>query len=67
MHYSIIKDLQNGNEITRKRIATYCLKDCHLPLRLFEKQKCIFTYVEMARVTGVPVNFLLKRGQQIKV
>lgn len=67
VHYSIIKSLQNGDEHSRKRIATYCLKDCYLPLRLFEKMKCMFNYVEMARVTGVPLNFLLKRGQQIKV
>ncbi|KAJ3190847.1 DNA-directed DNA polymerase delta [Irineochytrium annulatum] len=28
---------------------------------------CIFNYIEMARVTGVPFNYLLTRGQQIKV
>ena len=27
----------------------------------------LFNYVEMARVTGVPLDFLLTRGQQIKV
>ena len=28
---------------------------------------CIINYMEMARVTGVPLNYLLTRGQQIKV
>lgn len=28
---------------------------------------CIINYLEMARVTGVPFNYLLSRGQQIKV
>ena len=28
---------------------------------------CLYNYTEMARVTGVPINFLFKRGQQIKV
>jgi DNA polymerase delta subunit 1 len=28
---------------------------------------CIINYIEMARVTGVPFNYLLTRGQQIKV
>lgn len=28
---------------------------------------CIVNYIEMARVTGVPFNYLLTRGQQIKV
>lgn len=27
----------------------------------------IINYIEMARVTGVPVTYLLTRGQQIKV
>ena len=51
----------------RKRIASYCLKDALLPLRLIDRLKNIFNFVEMARVTGVPMNVLLKRGQQIKV
>jgi len=28
---------------------------------------CFVNYVEMSRVTGVPFNFLLSRGQSIKV
>ena len=28
---------------------------------------CVINYMEMARVTGVPFNYLLARGQQIKV
>jgi DNA polymerase delta subunit 1 len=28
---------------------------------------CLINYTEMARVTGVPFNYLLERGQQIKV
>ena len=28
---------------------------------------CFVNYIEMARVTGVPFNFLLSRGQSIKV
>lgn len=67
VHYSIIWDLQEKGPDSRKRIASYCLKDAILPLRLIDKLKNIFNYVEMARVTGVPINVLLKRGQQIKV
>lgn len=65
--YKIIQSLQEGDSSTRKRIATYCLKDSILPLTLFEKLKCIYSYVEMARVTGVPVTYILFKGQQIKV
>lgn len=28
---------------------------------------CFVNYIEMARVTGVPFNYLLSRGQSIKV
>ncbi|XP_068231528.1 DNA polymerase delta catalytic subunit [Palaemon carinicauda] len=67
VHHSIISDLQNGNSQTRRRLAVYCLKDALLPLRLLEKLMCIINYIEMARVTGVPLSYLLTRGQQIKV
>ncbi|KAM4014758.1 LOW QUALITY PROTEIN: DNA polymerase delta catalytic subunit [Anomaloglossus baeobatrachus] len=67
VQHSIITDLQNGNEQTRRRLAVYCLKDAYLPLRLLEKLMCVINYMEMARVTGVPLNYLLLRGQQIKV
>ncbi|XP_064635067.1 DNA polymerase delta catalytic subunit-like [Lineus longissimus] len=67
VQHSIITDLQNGNEQTRRRLAVYCMKDAYLPLRLLDKLMCIINYMEMARVTGVPLPYLLTRGQQIKV
>ncbi|PKK76661.1 hypothetical protein RhiirC2_733716 [Rhizophagus irregularis] len=67
VHHSIITDLQNGNDESRRRLAIYCLKDAILPQRLMDKLMCIINYLEMARVTGVPFNYLLSRGQQIKV
>lgn len=67
VHHSCISDLQRGTSETRRRLAVYCLKDSHLPLRLFDKLKYMFNQVEMARVTGVPMTFLLTRGQSIKV
>lgn len=67
VHHSIITDLQNGDEQTRRRLAMYCLKDSYLPLRLLDKLMCIVNYMEMARVTGVTLESLLTRGQQIKV
>ena len=67
VHHSCITDLQNGNDETRRRLAVYCLKDACLPLRLFNKLMYMFNQVEMARVTGVPMSFLLTKGQSIKV
>ncbi|CRG99029.1 DNA polymerase delta catalytic subunit, putative [Plasmodium relictum] len=67
VHYSIMNDLQHESPESRKRIATYCIKDGVLPLRLIDKLLFIYNYVEMARVTGTPFVYLLTRGQQIKV
>jgi len=67
VHHSIIADLQNGTDEDRRRLAVYCLKDSLLVLRLMWKLAVLINYVEMARVTGVPLDYLLSRGQQIKV
>ena len=42
-------------------------QDAYLPQRLMDKLMCFVNYTEMARVTGVPFNYLLSRGQSIKV
>lgn len=67
VHHSIISDLQNGTDEDRHRLAVYCLKDALLPQRLMDKLSVLVNYIEMARVTGVPMPFLITRGQQIKV
>ena len=43
-------------------MAVYCLKDAYLPLKLMEKMMCLYNHTEMARVTGVPMNYLYTRG-----
>ncbi|GAO17267.1 uncharacterized protein UV8b_03823 [Ustilaginoidea virens] len=67
VHHTMITELFNGTPESRRRLALYCLKDAYLPQRLMDKLSCLENYTEMARVTGVPFNFLLSRGQQIKV
>ena len=66
VHYTMITELFNGTPESRRRLAIYCLKDAYLPQRLMDSLSCLENYTEMARVTGVPFNFLLSRGQQIK-
>jgi DNA polymerase delta subunit 1 len=66
VHHSMITELFNGTPESRRRLAVYCLKDAFLPQRLMDKLMCLVNYTEMARVTGVPFNYLLSRGQQIK-
>ena len=46
---------------------TVAAQDAYLPQRLVDKLMYMYNYVEMARVTGVPMSFLLTRGQSIKV
>ncbi len=43
------------------------MQDAYLPQRLVDKLMYMYNYIEMARVTGVPMSFLLTRGQSIKV
>ena len=63
----MISVLQEGNEDSRRRLAVYCIKDALLPQQLMDKLMYMYNYIEMARVTGVPIGFLLGRGQMIKV
>ncbi|EGG13498.1 DNA polymerase delta catalytic subunit [Cavenderia fasciculata] len=67
VHYSIIADLQNGTDDDRRRLAVYCIKDAQLPLKLLDKLMILINYAEMSRVTGVPLSYLLGRGEGIKV
>eukprot|EP01132_Coremiostelium_polycephalum_P009895 gene9895-12137_t len=67
VHFSIITTLQNGTDDDRRRLAVYCLKDAELPIKLLDKLMVLINYIEMSRVTGVPLSYLLGRGEGIKV
>lgn len=67
VHHSMIYELWNADEFTRRRLAIYCMKDAYLPLKLAEKLMTLYNYSEMCRVTCTPLKFILTRGQQIKV
>ncbi|GAB0493770.1 hypothetical protein MMPV_005055 [Pyropia vietnamensis] len=67
VHYSIITQLQAGDAYTRRRLAVYCLKDAILPQRLMDRLLSLTNYMEMARVTGISLGWLLSRGHMIKV
>ena len=58
-----------GFEVTSPNLNTLAnsLQDAYLPQRLVDKLMYMYNYVEMARVTGVPMSYLLTRGQSIKV
>ncbi|SGY32734.1 BQ5605_C002g01405 [Microbotryum silenes-dioicae] len=62
-----VRMYSTGNE--KLAIGTDALshQDAYLPQRIMDKLMCFINYIEMARVTGIPFNYLLSRGQQIKV
>lgn len=67
VHHSMITKLHQGTASDRRRLAVYCCKDAFLPHKLMTDLVCLISYIEMARVTGVPLCWLLTRGQGIKV
>jgi DNA polymerase elongation subunit (family B) len=56
-----------GNSADRCIIAKYCIQDCALVNRLMDKMKIIENNVGMGNVCLVPLNFLFRRGQGIKI
>jgi DNA polymerase elongation subunit (family B) len=56
-----------GTREKRTRVGKYCVQDTMLCLKLFEKFAVLANYLEMAKVTRVPLEYLITRGQSIKV
>lgn len=56
---------RRGDELGE--VMEYCIKDTLLPLSIMDKLKTLPNLIEMAKATWVPLNFLVERGQQIKV
>lgn len=65
--YSSMHLLQAGTPDTRRRIASYCLRDTYLPMRLFDKLNVLVNHSELSRATRVPVEYFSTRGSAIKV
>lgn len=57
----------NGGPTGRARIAKYCIQDCDLVLTLMAKLDTIVNARGMADVCKVPMDFVLRRGQGIKI
>lgn len=51
----------------RAVIAKYCIQDCNLVHHLLNKIDVITGYVEMAKLCCVPMDYLVLRGQGIKL
>ena len=59
--------LTNGTADDRAIIAKYCIQDCNLVHYLFNKSDVLTGFIEMAKICSVPINFLVMRGQGIKL
>ena len=60
-------DPKLGNREKRTIVGKYCVQDTNLCLLLFEKFAVLPNHLEMAKVTRVPLEYLITRGQSIKV
>ena len=57
-----------GTDADRAMIVEYCCKDTELPLRLMLDRLSTFqNLMEMGNAVSVPLDYLITRGQQIKV
>ncbi len=59
--------MTNEGPNERAVIAKYCIQDCNLVHHLMKKIDVITGYVEMANLCSVPINFIVMRGQGIKL
>ena len=59
--------MSNGTDAERAIVAKYCIQDCNLVHHLMRKIDVITEYMEMANLCSVPINFLVFRGQGIKL
>jgi DNA polymerase elongation subunit (family B) len=59
--------MTNEGPKERAVIAKYCIQDCNLVHHLMRKIDVITGYVEMANLCSIPLDFLVMRGQGIKL
>lgn len=67
LKYAQIPEKHFGTSATRHELDEYCDADAVLPFKIERTQSYLMRYVELARVTGVPMSFLLTKGQQVLV
>ena len=65
-HHDIFR-LTNGSDDDRAVIATYCIQDCNLVQHLLQKTDMLTGFIEMSTICSVPIDFLIMRGQGIKL
>jgi len=57
----------NGTPDQMRDCVEYCVQDTKLPLDILEHRKIFVNLIQMANITRVPIEWLITKGQQIKV
>jgi DNA polymerase elongation subunit (family B) len=63
----IFRLTKTGDPADKAIVAKYCVQDCNLVHHLMNKMDVLTGYSEMATICSVPINFLIMRGQGIKL
>lgn len=66
LSYTDINKFQDEGPTERRMILDYCMKDCALPHAISLKKMYFIRYIELARVSMTPIEWLIHRGQAIK-
>jgi len=59
--------LSNEGPMSKAIVAKYCFQDCNLVHDLFIKNDIFTAMVEQAKICSVPIDFISRRGQGIKL
>jgi len=63
----IFDNFASGDPEKIRVITEYCIQDTLLPQRLVDRLDILPIQIEMARITYVPLRYLIEKGQQVKV
>ena len=63
----IFRLTETGKSQDKAIVAKYCVQDCNLVHYLMNKIDILTGFVEMSNICSVPINFLVMRGQGIKL
>lgn len=62
-----IFDMQLMGPDERAKVAKYCIQDCELCNKIFEKLQVVTNNISMSSVCSVPLSYIFLRGQGIKI
>ena len=63
----IFRLTETGKSEDKGIVAKYCVQDCNLVHYLMNKIDILTGFVEMSNICSVPINFIIMRGQGIKL